>query len=103
MIRIAALVGRSSRSFSTEIVKNIPYAGGAMRSNAMEKIMGVEPIGVDGNIAVCDGGGGALGHPIEYINLHFTTNNADKRVELDGICKWCGLRFFQKGGQHGHH
>jgi len=62
----------------------------------MEKIMEVEPIAVDGDVAVCDGGGGALGHPVEYISLTFTQNNNEGRTELDGLCKWCGLRFYNK-------
>ena len=46
------------------------------------------PIEVDSDVAVCDGGGGALGHPIEYIKLV-----GDKT----SVCKYCGLRYVQKG------
>ena len=42
---------------------------------------------VHSTTALCDGGGGATGHPVEYIKL-------DKR---DGAsftpCKYCGLRY----------
>lgn len=43
---------------------------------------------VDGNMAICDGGGGPLGHPNEYISL-----------AVPGIvetCKYCGIRYTQK-------
>ncbi|EJK62903.1 hypothetical protein THAOC_16466, partial [Thalassiosira oceanica] len=40
------------------------YKLGKHRSNALELIQKVPPIEVDGDIAVCDGGGGALGHPV---------------------------------------
>jgi NADH dehydrogenase (ubiquinone) Fe-S protein 6 len=39
-----------------------------------------------GHVAVCDGGSGALGHPIEYIQL-------DTVSKAPAICKYCGLRF----------
>ncbi len=45
-----------------------------------------------GYTAICDGGGGALGHPIEYIQLD---NVASKGP---AICKYCGLRY-----EHDHH
>lgn len=47
------------------------------------------------HVAVCDGGSGALGHPVEYIQLD-TVSNAPQ------ICKYCGLRFKMKAGAHGH-
>ena len=40
-----------------------------------------------------DSGGGALGHPIEYIQL----NTVDEPVS---ICKYCGLRFKAKPHHH---
>ena len=59
--------------------------------------MGALPvIEVAANVAMCDGGGGAMGHPIEFIKL-------DRR---DGssvaCCKYCGLRFRRAEGHHGH-
>lgn len=43
---------------------------------------------VEKEMAVCDGGGGALGHPVEYISL--------ERPGSVETCKYCGLRFTQK-------
>ena len=59
------------------------------RSDAEQRINKVPIIYVDGDVAVCDGGGGAMGHPIEYILLH----TVDKGPQ---ICKYCGLRFMRK-------
>eukprot|EP00741_Cyanophora_paradoxa_P022377 tig00021462_g21603.t1 len=59
----------------------------------MELIAEVPPIEINGRVAACDGGGGPLGHPIEYIVLDKPTPNE---------CKYCGLRFIQKK-KHGHH
>jgi len=45
-------------------------------------------IEVEGEMAVCDGGGGALGHPLEYIKV----------AHMNGepvACIYCGLRFRQ--------
>ena len=42
-------------------------------------------IEVEGHVAICDGGSGALGHPIEYIQL-------DDASGKPGVCKYCGLR-----------
>jgi len=52
-------------------------------------------IEVQGTQAVCDGGGGALGHPIEYIQL-------DNINTPYGVCMYCGLRFKSKGGSAHH-
>ena len=41
---------------------------------------------VEGYVAVCDGGGGALGHPLEYIQLDTVSNEP-------AVCKYCGVRF----------
>lgn len=60
-------------------------------SDAMEKIQDVLPIEVDGNVAICNGGGGALGHPVEYIKLLVSDENAGPQV-----CKYCGLKFKRK-------
>jgi NADH dehydrogenase (ubiquinone) Fe-S protein 6 len=54
----------------------------------------VDVIEVEGMTAVCNGGGGALGHPIEYIQLNTVTAG-----EI-GECKYCGLRFIHA---HKHH
>ena len=50
-----------------------------------------------GDVAMCDGGGGALGHPIEYINL----NTKDPSIPC--TCKYCGVNFMKDPNYHGHH
>eukprot|EP00158_Paraphelidium_tribonemae_P005569 Partr_v1_DN27408_c2_g1_i5_m72373 putative NADH dehydrogenase (ubiquinone) Fe-S protein 6 len=59
---------------------------------AIEMINAQPIIKVESRTAVCDGGGGPLGHPKVYINL-----------DRDGanVCKYCGLRF-EQGGHHHH-
>lgn len=64
------------------------------RSNAEQLIDEVPPIDVEGVLAVCDGGGGALGHPLEYIQLN--TVKEGEAVQ----CKYCSLRFRSVGGHH---
>lgn len=64
------------------------YALGKFRSNALELVHQVPIIEVDGEMAICDGGGGAMGHPIEYISLE-----VPGEVEY---CKYCALRYMQK-------
>jgi len=56
----------------------------------------VQPIVVDGDLAVCEGGGGALGHPVEYITLKGSGS------KLAGICKYCNLRYVSSGKIMGH-
>ncbi|CAN8075885.1 unnamed protein product [Agarophyton chilense] len=60
-------------------------------SDAMEKIQSTDIIEVDADVAVCNGGGGALGHPIEYIKLYVSDEHAGPQV-----CKYCGLKFARK-------
>lgn len=62
------------------------YDHGIFRSNAQKLVNEVPPIEVHGNLAVCDGGSGALGHPVEYIML-------DKVSNKPAVCKYCGLRY----------
>lgn len=51
---------------------------------------------VEGERAICDGGGGALGHPIEYISL--------QRPGDVKSCIYCGLKYKSSGpGKAGHH
>jgi NADH dehydrogenase (ubiquinone) Fe-S protein 6 len=64
------------------------YKLGKHRSNALELIEKVPIIYVDGERAICDGGGGPLGHPLEYISL--------QRPGVIERCKYCGLRFGSK-------
>ena len=44
---------------------------------------------VEGETAICDGGGGALGHPVEYIAV-------GHRGGEPKACVYCGLRYAQK-------
>lgn len=60
-------------------------------SNAMDKIHSTAPIEVDADVAICNGGGGALGHPVEYIKLLVSDEDAGPQV-----CKYCGLKFLRK-------
>lgn len=60
-------------------------------SDAMEKIEDVPPIEVEANVAICNGGGGPLGHPVEYIKLLVSDEGAGPQV-----CKYCGLKFKRK-------
>ena len=64
------------------------------RSDAEALIAAVPVIKVKGNVATCNGGGGALGHPIEYITL----NTVDPTIPTD--CKYCGLRFVRDPDFH---
>mmetsp|Transcript_24616 Transcript_24616/g.44405 ORF Transcript_24616/g.44405 Transcript_24616/m.44405 type:complete len:122 (+) Transcript_24616:81-446(+) len=65
------------------------YKLGKHRSNALELVNQVPPIEVEGDVAVCDGGGGALGHPLEYIKLG---GRGGEPVQ----CIYCALRYVQK-------
>ncbi|CAM9361456.1 unnamed protein product, partial [Choristocarpus tenellus] len=84
-----------------------PYEHGVHRSDAEELIAKFPVIEVDGEVALCDGvgvikyclmynnilqsnqGGGALGHPLEYIKLRRTDNDPV-------ACIYCGLRYKMK-------
>mmetsp|Transcript_31021 Transcript_31021/g.23070 ORF Transcript_31021/g.23070 Transcript_31021/m.23070 type:complete len:111 (-) Transcript_31021:21-353(-) len=72
-----------------------PYKHGKFRSNAAELVTKQPVIEVEGHVAVCDGGSGALGHPLEYIQL-------DTVKDEPQICKYCGLRYKKKHGSHHH-
>ena len=63
-----------------------PYTHGAHRSNAEELVAQFPVTEVHGMVALCDGGGGAMGHPIEYIQL----NTVGEEISE---CKYCGLRY----------
>ena len=68
--------------------------GNVHRSNAEELIAQQDVIVVHGNVALCDGGGGSLGHPLEYIQLDKVNR------EEPAVCKYCGLRFVMAPGHH---
>lgn len=65
------------------------YTEGAHRSNAEELVAAFPIIEVEGTVALCDGGGGAMGHPIEYIQLNTVAGEVSE-------CKYCGLRYKMK-------
>jgi NADH dehydrogenase (ubiquinone) Fe-S protein 6 len=44
---------------------------------------------VDGDTAICDGGGGALGHPVSYINVAHTGDEGEP-------CPYCSLRYAKR-------
>ncbi|KAJ1866592.1 hypothetical protein H4R99_006927 [Coemansia sp. RSA 1722] len=63
------------------------------RPMAAIELIAEEPVReIEGRLACCDGGGGALGHPRVWINLD------EGKPES---CNYCGLRFQMK--PHHHH
>jgi NADH dehydrogenase (ubiquinone) Fe-S protein 6 len=85
----------SSKSANPYLRSESPYKNGKFRSNAQELINNVPVIEVAEHVAVCDGGSGALGHPLEYIQLDTVSNSPQN-------CKYCGLRYKMKHGAHHH-
>ncbi|KAJ2319043.1 hypothetical protein IWW52_002200 [Coemansia sp. RSA 2704] len=65
---------------------------GQPRPMAAIELIAEEPVReVEGRLACCDGGGGALGHPRVWMNL-------DDGKPAD--CGYCGLRFQMKPHHH---
>lgn len=62
-------------------------------SNSEDLVNMYPIIMVKTDIAVCDGGGGTLGHPLEYMNMN-------RQKDGPEVCKYCGLRFMK---DHHHH
>jgi uncharacterized Zn-finger protein len=56
-------------------------------SNAMDMVQAADVIRVPGPVATCDGGGGPLGHPIEYIQI----DRGD--AQHPAVCKYCGNKY----------
>lgn len=56
-------------------------------SNGMDMVQVADVFEVPGPVATCDGGGGPLGHPIEYIQI----DRAD--AQFPAVCKYCGNKF----------
>jgi NADH dehydrogenase (ubiquinone) Fe-S protein 6 len=50
---------------------------------------------VDGDTAICDGGGGALGHPVAYINVAHTGDEGEP-------CPYCSLRYAKRKKPQSH-
>ncbi|KAI2503916.1 Zinc-finger domain [Fragilaria crotonensis] len=100
--RIAArTVARQSRCMSVDVkdkskyyfsAGDPPYVHGKHRSNALELVSKQPVIEVDGEMAICDGGGGSLGHPVEYISL--------QRPGVIETCKYCALKYKSKDDHH---
>ena len=86
----------------TRFLYNTKYKLGKHRSNALDLIRQQPIIEVDGDMAVCDGGGGALGHPLEYIKLGNRADYEHPDDERKGVaCIYCGLRY-RKKADSGH-
>lgn len=66
----------------------IAYPVNMHRSNAAELVAKVPVIEVSsGHVAMCNGGGGATGHPNEYIQL-------ERRAGAEpSLCRYCGMRY----------
>lgn len=71
----------------------VPSENGLHRSNSEKLVNSVGVVEVANVTAVCDGGGGVLGHPVEYIQLNTVSNEP-------AVCKYCGLRFRRKADAH---
>lgn len=77
----------SVRATTAEATGN---TGKVHRSDAEELVNKVPVVAVDGPTALCDGGGGSLGHPIEFIQLN------NKNPHIPAVCKYCGVRYIMK-------
>ncbi|KAK1931862.1 NADH dehydrogenase [ubiquinone] iron-sulfur protein 6 [Phytophthora citrophthora] len=87
-----------SVSFSTIYDHQTPYEDiNRHRSDAEQRIAKVPIVELASDVAVCDGGGGALGHPVEYIQLDTRKHNTPQ------ACKYCGVRYRMKEGYHAGH
>lgn len=52
-------------------------------------------------MAICDGGGGALGHPLEYIKVGNRADYESPEEVAKGVaCIYCGLRYRKKTESH---
>ena len=84
MIRRALL---QTRAFSNTNLTGV--VGNKHRSNAEALIAQANVIEVDGATATCDGGGGVLGHPIEYIQLAKRDPHTPETCKVSYLCG-CG-------------
>jgi NADH dehydrogenase (ubiquinone) Fe-S protein 6 len=74
---------------------------GKHRSNALELLQQQPVIEVEGDMAICDGGGGALGHPLEYIKVGNRADYESPEEVAKGVaCIYCGLRYRKKTESH---
>lgn len=96
MVRsFAAKVSAKQPTEASENSANSPHLHGQFRSNAEKRVKEIPVIEVEGNLAVCEGGGGSLGHPIEYIQLDKVNNSNEPST-----CLYCGLRYKSKAHHH---
>eukprot|EP00903_Cladosiphon_okamuranus_P010181 g9640.t1 len=79
---------QSRTLYSKERSKSV-YEYGAHRSDAEARLAEMPVVMVDGPVALCDGGGGALGHPLDYIQL-------DSPDGGPRACQYCGTLFQMK-------
>lgn len=85
-----------NRSFTSKATYN--EATGMIKSrhksNAETLISKFPVVEMEAMTVVCDGGGGSLGHPIEYMNL-------DTIIPYTPVtCKYCGTKFVMKKDFH---
>ena len=80
MLRLVATRALSTAATTTPVSRAYLEASGKVNnpqhSNAEDLIAKVKTIYVQGSEAVCDGGGGALGHPVEA-RVHVEWGEAD--------------------------
>mmetsp|Transcript_12864 Transcript_12864/g.51340 ORF Transcript_12864/g.51340 Transcript_12864/m.51340 type:complete len:125 (+) Transcript_12864:64-438(+) len=62
---------------------------------AIDLVHEIPPKPIQNDSVSCDGGGGALGHPLVYISL-------EHEGEVKS-CDYCGLRFVRVPGGKAHH
>jgi len=89
-VRPAAVLGQR-RLFGYKVSKDAADVtgriGNAHRSESQSFVSQVPVAEIDGHTAICEGGGGSLGHPVEYIEL-----NPDE----PSTCLYCGYKYIQK-------
>ena len=64
----------------------------------LEIMMETESIEVETDTVGCDGGGGALGHPMVYLKIVPREDNPARSV----VCPYCSRQFVLKSGVSAH-
>ncbi|KAJ0396346.1 hypothetical protein P43SY_008647 [Pythium insidiosum] len=83
---VASIASQQRAGFATIYDNKMPFEDvNRHRSDAEQRIAQVPIVDVEGDVAVCDGGGGALGHPLEYIQLDTVRHNEPQ------TCKYCDM------------
>jgi NADH dehydrogenase (ubiquinone) Fe-S protein 6 len=78
--------GFPAASFSTHAYHPDPYSN--KHKSISEALVNAQPVVLcHSTTAVCDGGGGAMGHPIEFITLE------SKNPWEPQDCKYCGTKY----------